>query len=171
MIFYTLHELFNVFDVNTENDKTDHGKRNCKLFLLGTFIWIIVFILAWNFKLGFFGPRKIWTDSVIYGLWVLLFADLFVMAYIYRSYFGRNILWETHGEDTDELFDYDEKKHRYIKKVKQQTPVIQQNHQRIPGFLFQPQSASNINTVSQKEQSSKEVNEQNNVDNLKNDSE
>ena len=35
MIFYTLHELFNLLDVNTEQEKIDHGKRNSKLFLLG----------------------------------------------------------------------------------------------------------------------------------------
>ncbi len=117
MIFYTLHEMFNILDVNTEQGKTDHGKRNCKLFLLGTFIWVIIFVLAWNFKLGYFGPRKIWTDSVIYGLWVLLFADLFVMAYIYRSYFGRSLLWEVNEIDSDKLFEYNEKKHKYKKRL------------------------------------------------------
>lgn len=109
--------MFNILDVNTEQGKTDHGKRNCKLFLLGTFIWVIIFVLAWNFKLGYFGPRKIWTDSVIYGLWVLLFADLFVMAYIYRSYFGRSLLWEVNEIDSDKLFEYNEKKHKYKKRL------------------------------------------------------
>jgi hypothetical protein len=115
MIFYTLHELFNVLEVNTNEGITEHGKRNCKLFLLGTLLWIIVFVLAWNFKLGYFGPMKIWTDSVIYGLWVLLFADLFVMAYIYKSYFGRSVLWEVNEKDS-ELFEYNEKKHSYKRK-------------------------------------------------------
>ena len=120
MIFYTLHEMFNSLDVNTDaNGKIEHGKRNCKLFLLGTFLWIVVFILAWNYKLGYFGPRKLWTDSIIYGLWVLLFADLFVMAYIYRSYFGRNILWEVNEEHAEEIFDYDENKHKYKKRHKE----------------------------------------------------
>jgi len=118
MIFYTVHELFNTFDVNTVDEKIDHGKRNSKLFLIGTFLWVVVFILAWNYKLGYFGSRKIWTDSLIYGLWVLLFADLLVMAYIYRSYFGRNILWEMKDNDS-EVFDYDEKKHKYKKKIKE----------------------------------------------------
>ena len=117
MIFYLLHELFNIMDVNTENGKIDHGKRNCKLFLLGTFLWIIVFILAWNFKLGYFGPSKIWTDSIIYGLLVILFSDLFVMAYIYKNFFGRSVLWETVDDDLDH-FDYDEDKHKYKKKSK-----------------------------------------------------
>jgi hypothetical protein len=130
MIFYTLHEMFNILDVNTENGKIDHGKRNSKLFLLGTFIWIIVFVLAWNFKLGFFGPRKIWTDSIIYGLWVMLFADLFVMAYIYRSYFGRSVLWEI-DEDHDEFFDYDDKKHKY-KKKNPQTILPDKKQQSVP---------------------------------------
>jgi hypothetical protein len=125
MIFYTLHELFSLMDVNTENGKIDHGKRNCKLFLLGTFLWIVVFILAWNFKMGYFGPRRIWTDSIIYGLWVLLAADLFVMAYIYRSYFGRNILWEVNEERAEEIFDYDEKKHKYRKKKTEEVAVTE----------------------------------------------
>ncbi len=117
MIFYILHETFNILDVNTEKGKIEHGKRNCKLFLLGTFLWTMMFVLAWNFKLGYFGPRKIWTDSIIYSLWILLFADLFVMAYIYRSYFGRSVLWEV-NEDFEEDFEYNEKKHKYKKKNK-----------------------------------------------------
>jgi hypothetical protein len=117
MIFYTLHELFNLLEINTDkNGKIDHGKRNCKLFLLGTFLWIILFVLAWNYKMGFFGPIKLWTESLIYGLFVMLFADLFVMAYIYRSYFGRNILWEVNEDTAEEIFDYDESKHKYKKK-------------------------------------------------------
>ena len=51
MIFYILHEIFNVFDVGTVGEKIDHGKRNCRLFLLGTFLWIIVFVLAWTLKI------------------------------------------------------------------------------------------------------------------------
>jgi hypothetical protein len=114
MIFYTLHEMFNLLEVNTENGKTDHGKRNCKLFLLGTFLWIVVFVLAWNYKLGYFGKTKLWTDSIVYSLWVLLIADLLVMAYIYKSYFGRGIFWEV-SEDSETGFDYDENKHKYKK--------------------------------------------------------
>jgi hypothetical protein len=115
MIFYLLHELFNTLESNTEEEKIEHGKRNCRLFLLGTFLWIVVFVLAWNYKLGYFGSRKIWTDSIIYGLWVILLADIMVMSYIYKSYFGRNLIWEL-NEETDDKFDYDKKKHKYTKK-------------------------------------------------------
>jgi len=121
MIFYTLHEMFNALDINTKDGKTDHGKRNCKLFMLGTFLWTILFIIVWNYKLGYFGPRKMWTDSLIYGLWVLLVADLMVMAYIYKSYFGRNILWEI-DEENEDRFEYDETKHKYKKKVPEKVP-------------------------------------------------
>jgi len=115
-VFYALHEIFNVLEVNTDDKgNVDHGKRNSKLFLLGTFIWIVIFVLLWNLKMGYFGPVKLWVDSLVYGLFVVLIADLMVMAYTYKSYFGRNILYEVNEEDT-EKFDYDQKKHKYNRK-------------------------------------------------------
>ncbi len=77
---------------------------------------MIIFILVWNYKLGFFGPRKLWTDSIIYGLWVLLVTDIIVICYIYKSYFGRSFMWEM--DENNDNFDYDEKTHKYIKKPK-----------------------------------------------------
>ena len=117
-VFYTLHNLFNDLRVNTdEKGNVEHGKRNCKLFLLGTFIWVVIFVLVWNMKMGYFGPTKLWMDSLVYGLIIVFLADLFVMAYTYKSYFGRSVMWET-TEDDSEVFDYDESKHKYKRKTK-----------------------------------------------------
>ena len=76
-VFYTLHNLFTELKVNEDPEgKIEHGKRNSKLFLLGTFIWVVIFVLLWNLKMGYFGPTLIWVDSLVYGLIIILFAEL-----------------------------------------------------------------------------------------------
>ena len=55
-VFYLLHELFNAFKVNEDHEgNTEHGKRNSKLFILGSFIWIVIFVLVANLKMGYSG--------------------------------------------------------------------------------------------------------------------
>jgi hypothetical protein len=110
MIFSSIHEMFNMIDVNTNDEKIEHGKRNCKLFLLGTFLWIVIFILAWNFKLGVFGPRKIWTDSIIYmefGFYYLLIFSLWLI--FTDLILGEIFFWEVNEDLGEEVFDYDQK--------------------------------------------------------------
>lgn len=117
-VFYTLHNLFTELKVNEDPEgKTEHGKRNSKLFLLGTFIWVVIFVLLWNLKMGYFGKVGLWADSLVYGLLILLFADLFIMAYTYKSYFNRNVFWETVDDDMDH-FEYNETTHKYTRKDK-----------------------------------------------------
>ncbi len=117
-VFYMLHELFNTIGVNDDGEKIEHGKRNSKLFLLGIFIWVVIFVLFMNLKLGYFGQVGIWVDSIFYGLIVLFMADALVMAYTYKSYFNREISWEIDSPDNSEvMFNYDEAKHKYIKKT------------------------------------------------------
>lgn len=118
-IFYTLHELFNTIGINEgDNGKIEHGKRNSKLFLIGMFIWVVIFVLFMNLKLGYFGHVNIWIDSIFYGLIVLFVSDVLVMAYIYKSYFNREIFWEIDSPDiSEETFNYDESKHKYVKKT------------------------------------------------------
>jgi len=117
-IFYTLHNVFSDLKVNeSPSGKIEHGKRNSKLFMLGTFIWVVIFVLVWNLKMGYFGKVGLWADSLVYGLFILLFADLFIMAYVYKAFFNRNVFWETVDDDLDH-FDYSEKTHKYTRKDK-----------------------------------------------------
>lgn len=116
-VFYTLHELFNTLKINENEDgKIEHGKRNSKLFLLGTFIWVVIFVLVMNIKLQYHGTKtSLWIGTLFHGLVVLAIADCIVMAYTYKSYFGRNLSWEMKPEESDKKFDYDYEKEKYIR--------------------------------------------------------
>ncbi len=55
-------------------------------------------------------------ESLFYGLFVLLIADIAVMAYTYKSYFGRNLFWETvEPEIAEKKFSYDENTEKYTR--------------------------------------------------------
>jgi hypothetical protein len=100
MIFYLLHQLFNFFQVDTDHEgNVDHGKRNSKLFLLGTFLWIVIFVLLQNYRMGYFGPNKPYANALMTGTTLVLFIDLVYISYVYKTYFGKSVL----GEVNDKL--------------------------------------------------------------------
>jgi hypothetical protein len=106
-IFYSLHLLFNKLNVN-ENEQ---GKRNCKLLLLGGLIYLIIFTILKDRRVVTHNVR---LDGLISGLLSIFILDISVMAYTYKSYFGRSILNE--ALDNDDKFNYDENTHRYSRK-------------------------------------------------------
>ena len=111
-IFYILHSIFNELNVNENGDVTEHGKRNCKLFLLGSFIYVCIFVYLMHLKVKY--PNSLMNETYRWALIYLCVADLLVMAYIYKSYFGRNILHEL-SENSEFNFDYDKDTHKYTK--------------------------------------------------------
>lgn len=132
MIFYALHELFNTFEVSTSDG--DNGKRNCRLVLLGTCLWVILFVLIQNLKI-YMGHKPVWFDSVITGLFVILLTDIAVMSYIYKSYFGRYVGWE--AKEADALFDYDKDEHKYKMKPSSRDQLLQSSQLLQPSQLSQ----------------------------------
>lgn len=111
-VFYLLHNLFNELGVNEKDDDIEHGKRNCKLFLLGVFIYVCIYTFLMHLKVMY--PNWLMNDVYRSGLVYLFVADIFVMAYIYKSYFGRSIIHEI-GEENELEFEYDKDNHRYIR--------------------------------------------------------
>jgi hypothetical protein len=117
-IFYILHETFNSLKVDVKEDGTiDHGRRNSKLFLLGVFTYVFLYLLLINIRLKNKNPIY---DSMLYGLLYMGIADCIVMVYIYRNYFGRSFINEVSELATNESdnYNYNENTHTYKKKRK-----------------------------------------------------
>jgi hypothetical protein len=112
-IFYTLHSILPWSDSLTE------GQRNCRLFMIGSFIYVIIYVLLKN--LQYYGYiDKIMIDAYLNALFYLILADAAVMAYIYKSYYGRSILNEVNADDKDsDKWIYDNNTHKYYVKPEQ----------------------------------------------------
>lgn len=112
-IFYTLHHLFNQLEVNVDKDgNIEHGKRNCKLAMIGGLIYIILFFLIKDRKIVSGNVRY---DGLLSALFYMFILDVSAMAYTYKNYFGRSITHEL-GEN-DYKFNYDPKTHKYTRKI------------------------------------------------------
>ena len=103
-IFYFLHHVL----PNTDTFK--EGKRNSATFLFGAFLYAVVYVVIKNFQLKY-GK---YVDALLSALFVIFIADVCTMAYIYKSYYGRNILYELKDEDQSDWI-FDEKNHKYVK--------------------------------------------------------
>lgn len=117
-IFYLLH---NIIPHNSKEGGTTDGQRNCRLFMIGVFIYVSIYIFMKNIQLK--GTiQEEWYESLKVGLYVLIIADVMVMGYIYKDYYGRSILHEVNetvnNKLIDEVFDYDKPTHKYSKKIK-----------------------------------------------------
>jgi len=95
---------------------------------------MIIFVIMKNLQIcGYLGEIY---DALFTAFIIILFADLAVMAYLYRSYFGRSVLHEL-SPDVDKKSDwyYDPETHKYsnhlpidlqlVKKLKEQKAHIE----------------------------------------------
>jgi len=117
-IFYLLH---NIIPLGSKKSGVTDGQRNCKLFMLGVFIYVMIYIYMKNIQLiGIIHEE--WYESLKVGFYVMLVADISVMSFIYKDYYGRSILHEVdetiNSKVKDErLHEYDEDKHMYKRKI------------------------------------------------------
>lgn len=104
-IFFTIHNL------NWGQDLS-HGQRNCRTFLYGVCIYLAIYLIFKNLQLhGYLGGMY---DALYSAFIIVLVADMSVMAYLYRSYFGRNILHEiTPNDQKKQNWYYDPETHQY----------------------------------------------------------
>ena len=103
MIFFTIYNL-------NWGQTLTLGQRNCRIFLYGICIYLIVYLILKNLQInGILGKLY---DTLFTCLWILLICDVAVMAYLYRQYFGRSITQELNPHDK-ELWSYDAQTHRY----------------------------------------------------------
>ena len=108
-VFYLLHEIL----PSRENEKD--SKRNCRTFIIGMFIYCIIYIVIKNLVINNY-LSTIMMDALYYTGFILFIADISVMAYTYKSYFGRNILNETLDNDDEWEYNEETKKYKKIKK-------------------------------------------------------
>jgi hypothetical protein len=87
------------------------GKRNCATFMIGSFLYLVVFVIVKNLALRF----GVCMEPVLHALLPMWIADCSTMAYVYRNHYGRNILNEMSidGEDDQMAWMYDEATHKY----------------------------------------------------------
>jgi hypothetical protein len=115
-IFYVLH---NILPLGSKESGLTDGQRNCRLFLMGVFLYVILFIYMKNIQLAGVIEEE-WYDTIKVGFYVLILSDVFVMSFIYKDWYGRSILNEV--DDTlikkTSDFEYDENEHKYKIKDK-----------------------------------------------------
>lgn len=106
MFFYLIHNInHSLFRKETDSE----GTINLRTFIIGGILYIIAQAYLWTPN----NPFELYK----YSLWYILILDLCSMGYLYKSYFGRNIVNEIDSTKDDE-FDFDENTHKYSKKQK-----------------------------------------------------
>lgn len=106
MIYYIIHHVL------PETDTFTAGKRNCATFLLGTIIYGVLYAVLKNFQIIY----GVFMEAVLSVFAVMIFADMCTMGYIYKRYYGRNILYEVSAEGEDKKWNFDKDTHKYTKK-------------------------------------------------------
>ena len=89
--FYALHNIMSLGS-DSESDYTN-GQRNCKLFMFGVFLYVVLYVYMKNIQLSGHIKEE-WYETLKVGLYVMIIADICVMSYIYKDYYGQTILCE-----------------------------------------------------------------------------
>ena len=100
VFFYVIHHL-------NWGKHLEDGKRNGRTALIGAFCYIAAYVLLHQMHYSF----GMFTDGLLSGLLLLFLADVSVMAYTYKSYYGRSILNEI--DEDQSKWVYDESTHKY----------------------------------------------------------
>ena len=127
-ILYMFHNLF----PSAEYSGITEGQRNARVFLLGMFIYTLIYIMLKNCELNGTISEFIYPTYKV-AFYTMLIADFCVMAWTYKNYFGRSVLNEVGeliSDDSKSKYDYDYKKHKYIRKNENKQNENQQNENR-----------------------------------------
>lgn len=107
-IFYLSHHLMHyTFDLKSKSD----GQKNCMTFLFGVILWVLIWVGIYSLK------KHVLYDAIRTGFIVILLADISVMAYIYKSYYGRLIFNEIDETDENTDWKFNKKTKKYNKKT------------------------------------------------------
>ena len=107
-IFYILHSIYPPVKYTGDT----YGQRNSRIFILGTILYILLWIWLKHLELTHIISSE-YIDTIKACLWILIFADISVMAWLYKDFFNRNIIYELSDNDR---FMYNKKNHKYIQK-------------------------------------------------------
>ncbi len=105
MIYYILPNVL------PETETFKDGKRNCFTFLFGSMCYSLVYAVLKNLQL-LYGEM---IDALITAFLITLGADICTMAYIYKTYYGRNIFHEIGAERQQKDWKYNDDTHKYTR--------------------------------------------------------
>lgn len=122
-IFYLLHELTNF------NSDIPNGKRNSRIFILGVILYCLIYILIINLWDKNYFSQNI-CDAIFWAGLILVLSDISIMGYIYRNYYGRNIINEM--ESVNDEWIWDDLTHKYyqtknILKIDKNNSILANN--------------------------------------------
>ena len=87
----------------------EDGKRNCRTVMMGMFCYTLLYVFLRQYHHSF----GVFTDGITTGLFLMFLTDLFVMAYTYKAYYGRNVLNELVENEDQEKWVFDKVTHKY----------------------------------------------------------
>lgn len=105
MLYYILHNIL------PQTYTFKDGKRNCFTFLFGSMCYSVAYAVLKNLQF-LYGEM---IDAFITAFLITLGADICTMAYIYKTYYGRNILYEIGTENQEKDWKYNDDTHRYTR--------------------------------------------------------
>jgi hypothetical protein len=95
-IYYLLHHS------GGKADKDTNGATNCRTFMIGSVIYIAIYILLLNLTLKRPGSAGIFKS----GLILLFVADVCAVSFLYKSHYGRSIIHEV-GDNAKWVYEGD----------------------------------------------------------------
>lgn len=104
-MYYILHSLF-------PEAKEEHGRRNCRVFFIGSFLYAMVFVFLKTMSLR--GIDMMW-EAALWGLLIVFVVDVMTVGILYKQFFGRSILCEVNDQD-DDRWSYDGETHKYRRR-------------------------------------------------------
>lgn len=107
MLFYLFHVLINF--ITTE---WQEAQKNCLTFLVGGTLHVLFFVTLGYLSQVYKSP---YLELISKYYLFFVFIDVFTMAALYKSYWGRLIFRELNPYEED---DYDEDNHKYTSKRK-----------------------------------------------------
>jgi hypothetical protein len=110
-IFYAIHNL-------DWGQNLSNVRRNCRTFIYGVCIYMFIYLIIKNLQIqGYLGKMY---DAIFTAFVILIAADVSVVGFIYRNYYGRSIAHELSDHEDKENWIFDPITHKYLKKTDEQ---------------------------------------------------
>ena len=109
MLWYLFRYLF--------GDEESNNHRNCKIFVFGSFLYIVLLVICLNIGLKY----EFFAGTLKTGLFLTILVDFCVMGFFYRQKYGRRIFDELSDEQSD--WDWDNKHKIYNKKTPEELQI------------------------------------------------
>ena len=87
------------------NSNLTEGQRNVRILFVGLILYLVLHSIAYSYK----ETSAIFKFINGYFMFIII-ADIILCACLYKMYYGRSIVNELNGHETDH---YDEKAHKY----------------------------------------------------------